>query len=173
MGDDREAPGTRRREFLIRLGTGAGVVAIAAQAAAALRSLVPNVTYDAPSTITLGPPDSFPDGLTVLPEQRLFIFRSGRTFHAISAVCTHLGCTVRAEALSIPRQRLVRGRLLRLTHRFACPCHGSRYDGDGTNTSGPAPTPLPWHRLSLSPDGTRLVAHLADEVDPGVGLMLR
>src|SRR5512145_2971848 len=127
-----------RREFLLQLGIGAGVVAVGAQAAASLRSLVPNVSYDAPTTVKLGPAREFPDGLKFLPDQRLFVFREGNTYHAISAVCTHLGCTVRAEALSQPQTQEVGGSALRLTHRFACPCHGSTYSGDGVNTGGPA-----------------------------------
>src|SRR4029450_10103338 len=110
---------------------GAGMVALAAQGAASLRSLVPNVSYDAPTTVKLGPPAEFPDGLKFLPDERLFVFRQGNVFHAISAVCTHLGCTVRAEALSSPTERSVGGAALRLTHRFLCPCHGSKYGGDG------------------------------------------
>ena len=51
-----------RREFLFKLGTGAGVVALTAQGAASLRSLVPNVSYDAPTTVKLGQPAEFPDG---------------------------------------------------------------------------------------------------------------
>ena len=45
---------------------------------------------------------------------------------AFSAVCTHRGCTVRAEQGTI-----------------RCPCHGSTYDLTGANTGGPAPSPLP------------------------------
>ena len=45
---------------------------------------------------------------------------------AFSAVCTHQGCTVRAEQGGIQ-----------------CPCHGSTYDLTGKNTGGPAPSPLP------------------------------
>jgi Rieske Fe-S protein len=45
---------------------------------------------------------------------------------AFSAVCTHQGCTVRAEQSSL-----------------VCPCHGSTYDLSGDNTGGPAPSPLP------------------------------
>ena len=121
---------------------------IAAQAGASLRSLVPNVTYDAPTTVKLGPPEEFPDGLKFLPDERLFVFRTGKTFHAISAVCTHLGCTVRAEALARPEETTVEGQPLRLTHRFLCPCHGSTLHGRRTNVSGPAPKPLAWYRLS-------------------------
>jgi menaquinol-cytochrome c reductase iron-sulfur subunit len=155
---------TDRREFLIRLGIGGGLAALGAQSVASLRSLVPNVSYDAPTTVKLGPPTEFPDGIKFLPDERLFVFREGNTFHAISAVCTHLGCTVRAEALSQPEMRAVGGHETRLTHRFNCPCHGSRYAGDGSNISGPAPEPLAWYHLSLSPDDGQLVADLAQTV---------
>ena len=120
-----------RRDFLMKLGIGAGVAGIAAQAGASLRSLVPNVSYDAPTTVKLGLPAEFPDGLKFLPDERLFVFRAGNVYHAVSAVCTHLGCTVRAEALSQPETTDVGGTPLRLTHRFLCPCHGSKYEGDG------------------------------------------
>jgi menaquinol-cytochrome c reductase iron-sulfur subunit len=153
-----------RRDFLLKLGIGAGIVGIVTQAAASLRSLVPNVSYDAPTTVKLGLPAEFPDGLKFLPEERLFVFRNGSVFHAISAVCTHLGCTVRAEALSQPEQAVVEGAPLRITHRFHCPCHGSKYTGDGGNVSGPAPRPLAWYHLSVSPDDGQLVVDLAQEV---------
>jgi menaquinol-cytochrome c reductase iron-sulfur subunit len=154
-----------RRDFLVKLGIGAGVVGIGVQAAASVRSLLPNVSYDAPTTVKLGLPDEFPDGLKFLPEQRLFVFREGKVFHAVSAVCTHLGCTVRAEALSQPETREVGGAPLRLTHRFACPCHGSKYTGDGKVVSGPAPRPLAWYPLSVSTDDGQLVVDLANEVE--------
>ena len=154
-----------RRDFLVKLGLGAGVVGVGLQGVASLRSLVPNVSYDPPTTVKLGPPDDFPDGLKFLPDERLFVFREGKTFHAISAVCTHLGCTVRAEALPQPETAEVDGRPVRLTHRYLCPCHGSRYRGDGQNLSGPAPRPLAWYRLTVAPDDGQLVVDLADEVD--------
>jgi menaquinol-cytochrome c reductase iron-sulfur subunit len=153
-----------RRDFLMKLGIGAGVAGLATQGAASLRSLVPNVSYDAPTTVKLGLPAEFPDGLKFLPDQRLFVFRQGNVFHAISAVCTHLGCTVRAEALSQPEEPASGGLALRLTHRFLCPCHGSKYRGDGGNVSGPAPRPLSWFHLDVAPDDGQLVVDLAREV---------
>jgi menaquinol-cytochrome c reductase iron-sulfur subunit len=167
-----ESSATDRREFLYKLGTGAGIIALGGQGAASLRSLVPNVSYDAPTTVKLGLANEFPDGLKFLPDQRLFIFREGNTFHAVSAVCTHLGCTVRAEALSQPEIQNVGGTPMRLTHRFACPCHGSTYSGDGVNTGGPAPQPLAWFRLVVAPDDGQLVVDLADEVDRDFRLTL-
>jgi cytochrome b6-f complex iron-sulfur subunit len=161
-----------RRDFLMKLGIGAGVAGLAAQAGASLRSLVPNVSYDAPTTVKLGTPAEFPDGLKFLPDQRLFVFREGNTFHAISAACTHLGCTVRAEALPRPETQTVGGQTLRLTHRFLCPCHGSKYGGDGANVAGPAPRPLAWYELSISADDGQLVVDLAREVDRDFRLTL-
>ena len=153
-----------RREFLVKIGIGAGLVALGGQAVASLRSLVPNVSYDAPTTVKLGAPQEFPDGMKFLPEQRLFVFREGKVFHAISAVCTHLGCTVRAEALPQVESKTVEGSPLRLSHRFLCPCHGSRYTGDGENVAGPAPKPLAWYHLSIAPDDGQLVVDLARPV---------
>ncbi len=161
-----------RREFLKGIGIGAGVVALGAQSVAALRSLVPNVSYDAPTTVKLGPPPEFPDGMKFLPEQRLFVFREGRTFHAISAVCTHLGCTVRAEALPRTETRTVEGHPLKLTHRFLCPCHGSRYEGDGRNVAGPAPRPLAWYELTIAADDGQLVVDLAKPVEQSFRLTI-
>ena len=163
--DDKKKADVNRRDFLYKFGAGAGVAAIVTQAGASLRSLVPNVSYDAPTTVKLGPPVEFPDGLKFLPDERLFVFRDGNTFHAISAVCTHLGCTVRASALSQVKTEDVGGKKTRLTHEFLCPCHGSKYTGEGTNVSGPAPKPLTWFRLSVAPDDGQLVVDLADEVD--------
>ena len=154
-----------RRDFLLKLGIGGGIAALGAQTVASMRSLVPNVSYDAPTTVKLGMPNDFPDGLKFLPDERLFVFRRGNTFHAVSAVCTHLGCTVRAEALPQPEMKAVEGQPLKLTHRFLCPCHGSKYAGDGTNVSGPAPKPLAWYHLSVAADDGQLVVDLARPVE--------
>ena len=156
--------GVGRRDFFIKLGIGAGLTALGAQAAASLRSLGPNVSYDSPTTVKLGMPNDFPDGMKFLPDQRLFVFRVGKTFHAVSAVCTHLGCTVRAEALSSPVSKTVAGKEIRMTHQFLCPCHGSKYAGDGSNVSGPAPKPLAWYHLSTSSEDGQLVVDLARTV---------
>jgi cytochrome b6-f complex iron-sulfur subunit len=51
-----------RRELLKTVGIGTGLVALVAQTGAALRSLVPNVSYDAPTTVKLGLPPSTPKG---------------------------------------------------------------------------------------------------------------
>jgi len=159
-----ETGSTTRRSFLSTLGTAAGVAALAAQGGILLRSCVPNVTYDPPSTVKVGPPESFADGLTFLPTQRLFIARDSKMFRAISAVCTHLGCTVHADVQQQSDVLNPGGRPHTQVQQFTCPCHGSRYRADGTNISGPAPRPLALYRLVLAPDDGQLVVDLKDEV---------
>ena len=168
--DQPAQPG--RRSVLVRLGTAAGAAALAAQGGIVLRSLVANVSYDTPSRIKLGLPGSFPEGLTLVPDARLFISRRSTRFRVVSAVCTHLGCTVRAEASLRPDPSDADARKATQVFELACPCHGSRYDADGSNLSGPAPRPLPSYRLTLAPDDGQLVVDLDDEVGADVELAL-
>jgi len=57
----------------------------------------------------------------------ILILTSDGKYHALSAVCTHLGCTVQY----LPDQ-----------HEVWCPCHNGKYTVDGANISGPPPRPL-------------------------------
>ena len=41
----------------------------------------------------------------------------------------------------------------RLPNGWACPCHGSRYFIDSTNFYGPAPRPMDWVNIEVTPDG--------------------
>ncbi len=150
-----------RRHLLRALLTGAGVTALGYQGLVLVRSLSPNVSYDAPTIVKLGLPVEFPEGLRFLRDHRLFVIRERNRFHAISAVCTHLGCTVQAD---ITVEGSANSIDARETYRFVCPCHGSKYDGEGQCTAGPAPRPLAWYHLSFVPDDGQLVVNLAKEV---------
>ena len=113
------------------------------------RFLVPNVLYEPPSRFSVGPPAEFPpQTATFLEDHRLFVFNSADGFYAISSVCTHLGCNVKHGGKG-----------------FACPCHGSEFDENGRVVHGPAPKPLAWYALSLSPHA-RLVVDLDQPVNP-------
>jgi cytochrome b6-f complex iron-sulfur subunit len=165
-----DAPAPTRRSFLATLGAAAGLAGLAAQGGILVRSCVPNVTYDPPPTMKVGAPESFADGLTYLPAQRLFVVRDGKAFRAVSAVCTHLGCTVHAEVQQVAGTAADDARPHAQVQQFVCPCHGSRYRSDGTNESGPAPRPLARYRLAVAPDDGQLVVDTSR--DAGAGFVL-
>jgi menaquinol-cytochrome c reductase iron-sulfur subunit len=167
LSEDAEADTggkSSRRSFLTRLGLGATLLALAGQVYAYLRSLKPNVLYEDAQRFKVGAPDQFGEGSHFLEDRRLYLFRQRNTFYAVSAVCTHLGCTVRMQKLNQPKRVKVRGREFDEQHEFHCPCHGSKYYGDGTNYAGPAPKPLSYFKLEVSPDDGQLIVDLSAEV---------
>ena len=153
-----------RRKLIARIGLGATILAIGGQAYAFLRSLVPNVLYENPQRFKVGTVDQFSEGAKFIDDKRVFIFREKNTFHCISATCTHLGCTVKMNRLNQPKTVSVRGRQINEQVEFACPCHGSKYYGDGTNYSGPAPRPLAHYRLEIAPEDGQLVVDTSQTV---------
>ena len=117
---------------------------------------------DAPSVT----PDEFPAGSTTfLEERRLFLVNGPAGFYAISAVCQHLGCTVKLVSLNQPKTVTVDGRLVEEHREFQCPCHGSKYYGNGVNYAGPAPRPLASYKLAVSPDDGQLIVDLSEPVN--------
>jgi menaquinol-cytochrome c reductase iron-sulfur subunit len=132
----------RRDFFALTLGWGSALLALGATAAATARFMIPNVLYEADRHYRALKPDDYPDGATFLPEVRVFLLRKGNSFRAVSAVCTHLGCTVDLNANG---------------KGFACPCHGSRFDEQAKVISGPAPRPLSWFLITLSRDGRLII----------------
>ncbi len=130
-----------RRTFLIFVGVGSLITSTLMMLAGALRFLRLNVFYEPSMKVKVGRPDDFPEGSVVfLPEDRIFLFRDEIGFSALSAICPHLGCIV---------SKSERG--------FNCPCHGSRFDTSGSALSGPAPGPLSWKKIVLSPGGYLVV----------------
>lgn len=138
-----------RRDFCLWFGW-AGIMAwLAAAFGAGLRYPFPNVLYEPPSHFIAGRPASFPENsVTFLEKRRVYVFNRRGGLYAISAVCTHLGCTAKWNDE---------------TGRFDCPCHGSVFDQDGQVLSPPAPTGLAWPKLERLPDG-RVRVDLAQDV---------
>ena len=153
-----------RRKLISRIGLGATLLAMGGQAFALFRSLVPNVLYEDPQRFKVGTLDQFGEGAKFLEDKRVFIFREGKTMHCISAECTHLGCTVKMNRLNQPKKVNVGGREITEQVEFACPCHGSKYYGDGTNYSGPAPRPLEHFKLEVAPEDGQLVVDTSQTV---------
>lgn len=79
-----------------------------------------------------------------LPKETYLVIDEGPEIanHAISAVCTHLGCIVGWDGEA---------------QEFACPCHGSRFDADGEVTRGPAGQPLGRKLVVVKDDQVRLL----------------
>ncbi len=163
-GHPGTGPAATRRSFLGRLGLGATLLAIGGQAYAFMRSLVPNVLYEPPQRFKVGTPDQFGEGAKFIDDRRVFIFRERNTFYAMSAVCTHLGCTVKMQRLNQPKKVTLHGQQLEEKWEFHCPCHGSRYYGDGTNYAGPAPRPLAYHKIEVAAEDGQLVVDLGQIV---------
>lgn len=134
----REHRLTRRR---FCQATGAMACAAAAGGAAVLSGefLRPRVLFEPPTRFTAGAPEAVDLGAVLNNEIfRAYVVRRADGFHALSSVCTHLGCITRY----LPDENLI-----------ACPCHGSRFDLDGEVLSGPAPRPLPWLLMALTGQG--------------------
>lgn len=67
----------------------------------------------------------------------LLIMNSDGTYRAVSATCTHLGCTVQY------RQDM---------RQIWCACHNGFYDLNGRNISGPPPRPLETYDIHVRQD---------------------
>jgi menaquinol-cytochrome c reductase iron-sulfur subunit len=154
-----------RRKLISRFGLGAILMAIGGQTYAFIRSLVPNVLYEDPQRFKVGPLDQFTEGTKFIEDKRVFIFREKNTLHCISATCTHLGCTVKMQRLNQAKKVNVRGREIDEQVEFACPCHGSKYYGDGTNYAGPAPRPLAHYKVEVAPEDGQLIVDTSQIVD--------
>jgi len=66
----------------------------------------------------------------------LFMTADGE-YHALSAVCTHLSCTVQYRSD---------------LHEVWCACHNGLYDLTGRNVSGPPPRPLEAYQVHVRGD---------------------
>jgi len=112
-------------------------IGLAALGAAGLwRFLTPRAgTVDAtPEALRIREEEVPSEGALVLPQFGLAVVRRGTEFLALDLACTHLGCTVTANAGG-----------------FACPCHGSRFSASGDVLNGPAPRAL--HQLAIERGG--------------------
>ncbi len=75
-------------------------------------------------------------GGAVLSNGVIVIRSSGTTYNALSATCTHAGCTVGYNATS--------GTII-------CPCHGGTYNAaTGAVLTGPPPSPLTKYTVAQS-----------------------
>jgi cytochrome b6-f complex iron-sulfur subunit len=135
-----------RREFnwlalawsFFALSAGAGLTAMG-------RFMFPNVLTEPPSTFKVGLPSDFAIGAVderFKEKFRIWVVRNEEGIYALSAICTHLGCTPN---------------WLEAENKFKCPCHGSGFYSSGINFEGPAPRPLERVKVTLADDGQVLI----------------
>lgn len=77
-----------------------------------------------------------------------YVCRDAGGLYAVSARCTHQGCTVDPDASG-----------------FSCPCHGATFDINGQNPTSPAGSPLPHYALCVDSSGD-LQIDKSQHVDP-------
>jgi cytochrome b6-f complex iron-sulfur subunit len=65
----------------------------------------------------------------------VIVINTGTNFIALSAICTHQGCTVGYNSSAVKLQ---------------CPCHGSEFAVTGSVLTGPAASPLTTYPVSKS-----------------------
>ncbi|MBW2527537.1 MAG: Rieske (2Fe-2S) protein [Deltaproteobacteria bacterium] len=83
----------------------------------------------------------FPEGsVTRIDDGAFLVLHDAGGFYAMTAVCTHQGCTVEVAQQDLP-----------------CPCHGSVFDLEGNVVTGPAVAPLDHLQLTIEADGSVLV----------------
>lgn len=101
-----------------------------------------------PASIDAGPASDFSaDGVySQFVNQGFFIVRRTNDLLALSAICTHRRCKLRAEP----------------DHSFYCRCHGSTFNPAGHVTEGPATHDLPVLPTTVDSRGHLIVLALAD-----------
>ncbi|HXJ07415.1 MAG TPA: Rieske 2Fe-2S domain-containing protein [Candidatus Acidoferrum sp.] len=129
--DSQQVRPARRRLVEILLGGGvfASVVSFLYPV---LKYLVPPAVPDLgqDDVVAAAVGDLKPNGSKVFrfgSRPALLLLTAEGEYHAVSAVCTHLGCTVQYRSD---------------LHEIWCACHNGTYDLDGRNVSGPPPRPL-------------------------------
>ena len=141
-------PGTRRA-FLAAAAGAAGLCYVTALGYPVYRYLAsPADMADAAAVteVTLKDAQKLAAGSVLMfkfgPAPAMLIHHADGRWVALSAVCTHLGCTVQYEAA---------------LDRIHCACHGGVYNAyTGANVSGPPPRPLRQFKVAVNAGGVEV-----------------
>lgn len=140
-----EALDEDRRGFVKKLTVSALALGVVGAVVECGRFLKPNVLYEPSKTFKVGDVNKYPFGSrTVIEGRGVEIVREKDGIHAISLVCTHLGCLLK----SVGNDPEI---------GYACPCHGSNFTPKGEVLGGPAPKDLPWYEIYMDNTGTLVV----------------
>jgi cytochrome b6-f complex iron-sulfur subunit len=165
---------TTRRQFLMIMGGLAALGATLFGSIEVLRFMFPVASDNAPALFKTsftfaqltggvqGGKAAIPVNVLSETNKRVTVVLDDAGIYAVYLVCTHLGCTpnyvtdvVTGSGVSpaVAEARGVRTADQRAPNGWACPCHGSRYFIDSTNFYGPAPRPMDWVNIEVTPDG--------------------
>ncbi|MBN1571595.1 MAG: Rieske (2Fe-2S) protein [Deltaproteobacteria bacterium] len=127
-----------------------GFIGFIVSVIASISALTPLAAFSKEKWVSVGKRDDFTDGgFNVIEGEKIFVFRKGDSFSAMSGKCTHFGCLVERQA----------------DGSFLCPCHASVFDGKGGVKKGPAKKDLVWHNVKVMPTGEVMV-DVKSEVAP-------
>lgn len=136
------AQGTPRRRIVGFLLGGGLFASLASFIYPVLRYLIPPPVTDLGSDEVVASKvgDLMPNSSKIFrfgTRPALLLMTAEGEYHALSAVCTHLSCTVQY------RNDL---------HQIWCACHNGLYDLNGRNISGPPPRPLEAFQVHIRGD---------------------
>ncbi|SBS78773.1 Rieske (2Fe-2S) iron-sulfur domain protein [uncultured Mycobacterium sp.] len=130
----------RRAVFI---GTGAGLIGlVVAACSTAKKETAASSTAEASTPIAPAEPKviaktaQVPLGSGVIIDDIVLTQPTQGAFNGFSAICTHQGCKLDKVA----------------DGTIDCPCHGSKFNLDGTVANGPAKLPLPTKSISVQGD---------------------
>ena len=132
------------------MGAGLGLIATAAAACSGNKTPTIGDQSATTSAVASGSPEpakpiaktsDVPVGSGVIVDDVVVTQPSAGVFKGFSATCTHLGCTVSTVA----------------DGTINCPCHGSKFNLDGSVAQGPAARPLDTKNISVQGDSIVLV----------------
>jgi cytochrome b6-f complex iron-sulfur subunit len=138
--DEKTISSEPQRRRFVEIFFGAGVAAsLASFLYPVLRYLLPPQTAELTSDTVLAGKvgDLKPNSGKIFrfgSRPAILILSADGTYHALSAICTHLGCTVQYRADM---------------HEVWCACHNGLYALNGRNISGPPPRPLESYEVIL------------------------
>lgn len=129
--------------------------------------IFPRLNFEPSLKMSIGRPSDFQLGqMKLIDNAQVYVFKDSEGLQAVSAVCTHLGCTYKPFGKTgVPDHRECRAQDLGVDDPDApvvevfsfCPCHGSVFCRTGEHVGGPAPRPLPFFKLEMSADGRIIV----------------
>ena len=130
----------KRRNFLDIFFGGSLLATIAAFLYPVIRYVLPSKTAGAtPNSVTAAKAGELPPNAAKVfkfgSAPAVLVNTAEGTLVALSAVCTHLTCTVRYDGD---------------TATLFCPCHNGRFDLSGNVLSGPPPRPLETFNVEIS-----------------------